>query len=239
MEMKKAESSMHGGMELESEKAETSVHHGEIQLGAWAGIAAPVLFIALHNLQILLAGGAFSQIREPIGELSTQSMGWMQNVTMILCGALYILFAKGLSGALRPNLGPWLHSLAGLGVVMMGFIPWRIVSGGQPTEPIGHTIAAFTTILCAGAGLIALRGPMSDDRRWKGLDLLAAGAGVLLLATFAVYGGAAEAKDAPLRPWAGLFQRAMVTFWFFCTFMIALRMRTIAKDPGDSISPRS
>jgi hypothetical protein len=117
---------------------------------------------------------------------------------------------------------------------MMGFIPWRIGSGGQPAEPIGHTIAAFMTLLAAGAGLIAIRGPMADDRRWRPLDLLAAGAGVLLLVTFAVYGGAAEAKEAPLRPWAGLFQRAMVTFWFICTFVIALRMRSIARDPHDA-----
>ena len=235
MEMKKAESSMHGGMELESDKAETSVHRGEIRLGAVAGLAAPVLFIALHNLQIMLAGGGFDQIRQPIGELSTRDMGWMQNATMMLCGALYILFARGLSGALRPNLGPWLHSLAGLGVVLMGVIPWQLDrNSGQPTEPIGHTIAAFMTILSAGAGLIAIRGPMEDDRRWKPMDMLAAGAGVLLLAMFGVYGATAEAEEGPLRPWAGFFQRAMVTFWFICTFLIAWRMRRIAKDSRDS-----
>lgn len=214
------------------ERANTSEHRAEIRLGAFAGLIAPVAFIGLHNLQILLGPG-YSQIGQPIGLLSTQPMGWIQNVTLVVCGVLYILFARGLSGALRPNLGPWLHMMAGLGVIVTGLFPWRL-DNGAPAEPIGNTIGVFMTLLGAGAGLIALRGPMADDRRWRPLDLLAAGAGVLLLALFASYGGLAQAVEGPFHAQAGLFERAMVTLWFFCTFVIALRMLRIGNDPSDA-----
>jgi hypothetical membrane protein len=198
---------------------------------AWAGILGPILFTVAFIVQGLFRPG-YSHLAEPVSALTAGPTGWVQQVNFMVFGPLMIAYAIGLHLGLRPArwgvVGPALLVLSGLGLVLAGVFPARDASGAFSVGP-GHAVAAVTTFLSAGVGLIVISRRMARDPSWRGLAAYAMCSGIAIIVLFLVTGRLAVPDDAPLHGWGGLLQRATVAVWFPCTIVLALKLLRVAR----------
>ena len=194
---------------------------------ALAGIVAPLLFTALVVLQGLLQPG-YSHVRMPISALAAWPTGWIQDLNFYIAGALMITFALALHGGVQPTrrgqAGFLLLALGGIGILLAGIFPWRMVDG-VPTETPPHVVGAITTFAATGLGLVMFSRRMGADPRWSDLAAYTMATGIVVLLLFVTVGFFAVDDGTPLHAWAGLLQRILCTVWFACLITLALRLR--------------
>jgi hypothetical membrane protein len=121
-----------------------------------AGIIGPVWFTTLVVVQGFLLPD-YSHVRLPISALAAWPTGWIQNVNFYVTGTLGIAFAfalhRGVEPTWRGGAGVALLVTGGIGVVLAGVFPWRMVNG-IPTETPPHVVGAIMTFAATGVGLI-------------------------------------------------------------------------------------
>jgi len=194
---------------------------------AWAGIIGPVGFTTLVILQGFLQPD-YSHVRMPISALAAWPTGWIQILNFCVVAVMTILFAVGLHGGVQRT--PWgtagfsLLVMGGVGLVLAGVFPWKMVNG-VPTETPGHVVGAITSFAASGLGLVVFSQRMRADPRWRDLSTYTMFTGIAVLALFVTVGFFAIDDGAPLHPWAGLIQRVLCTVWFICLIVLALRLR--------------
>jgi len=123
---------------------------------ALAGIVEPVWFTTLVVMQGFLLPD-YSHLRMPISALAAWPTGWIQNLNFYVSGALTMAFALALHSAVQPTAGGRagfaLLLFGGIGFVLDGAFPWRMVNG-VPTETPPYVIGAITTFAATGLRLI-------------------------------------------------------------------------------------
>jgi hypothetical membrane protein len=198
---------------------------------ALAGIIGPVWFITLVIVQGLLLPD-YSHVRMPVSALAAWPTGWIQVLNFCVAGALTIAFAFGMHAGVRPArqgaAGFPLLVAGGVGLVLAGVFPWKMVNG-VPTETPAHVVGAVTTFAATGLGLIIFSRRMKADPRWSDLSAYTMITGIAVLVLFVVVGFFAVDDGAPLHPWAGLIQRILAVVWFTCLIVLAVRLRTLFK----------
>lgn len=198
---------------------------------AIAGIAAPILFAALVVLQAQLQPD-YNSVALPISALAAWPYGWIQNLNFYMYGVLVIAHAIGLHRGIRPSpgsaAGPALVGICGLGAIVSGIFPWRLVAG-VPTESSGHVVGAILHFMGAAIGAIVLSRRMKYDEAWHGLSAYTLASGIAMLILFAALAGFGIPNDGPLHPWAGLVQRIAVAVWFACLIVLATRLWRVAR----------
>jgi hypothetical membrane protein len=138
------------------------------------------------------------------------------------------LFAVGLHVGVQRT--PWgtvgfaLLVMSGVGLVLAGVFPWKMVNG-VPTETPGHVVGAITSFATGGLGLVVFSQRMRADPRWRDLSTYTVFTGIAVLVLFITVGFFAVDDGAPLHPWAGLIQRVLCAVWFICLIVLALRLR--------------
>jgi hypothetical membrane protein len=202
---------------------------------ALAGIVGPLLFTALVILQGLLQPD-YSHVRMPISALAAWPTGWIQDLNFFIVGTLMIAFALALHRSVQPSrrgrTGFLLLAAGGLGVLLAGIFPWRMVDG-VPTETPSHVVAAITTFAASGVGLVAFSRRMAGDPHWCDLASYTMLTGIAVLLLFVVVGFFAIDDGAPLHPWAGLLQRLLCAAWFACLITLAIRLRASHRISND------
>ena len=197
---------------------------------AGAGLLAPILFTTLVVVQGSLQPD-YDHVAMPISALAAWPLGWLQNVNFYVFGTLMVAFALALHGTIRPTKygagGIAILLLSGVGIVLAGVFPWVRINDA-PTETPGHVVGAVMTFLGAGIGLVVVSRRMRSDARWSNLARYVLGSGITVLVLFVVMGAFAIDDGAPLHPWTGLLQRAVLAVWFPCVIVTALRALRIA-----------
>jgi hypothetical membrane protein len=197
---------------------------------ALAGIAGPVSFIVLVIVQGILLPD-YSHVEMPISALAAWPTGWIQILNFCVFGTLMITFAVGLHGGVQESrrgaAGFPLLVLSGIGIVIAGVFPWKMING-VPTETTPHVAGAIISFVAGGLGLIVLSRRLSTDPRWRDLSTYTLSTGITVLLLFVVLGIFAIDNDAPLHPWAGLIQRVICAVWFICLIVLASRLRRLA-----------
>ncbi len=195
---------------------------------ALGGIAGPLLFTGLVILQGLLQPD-YSHIRMPISALAAWPLGWIQILNFCMSGVLLIAFALGLHGTVAPTrrggVGIGLLALGGLGIIVAGVFPWKMING-ELTEPPAHVVGAIVAFASTGFGYVVFSRRLSADPAWRDLSPYALLVGVVVLALFVAVGFFAIEDGAPLHAWAGLLQRILCAVWFTFMIVLALRIRT-------------
>jgi hypothetical membrane protein len=204
---------------------------------ALAGIVGPLLFTSLVVLQGLLQPG-YSHVRLPISALAAWPTGWIQDLNFYIVGVLMIAFALALHGGVQPTrrgaAGFVLLALGGIGIVLAGIFPWRMVDG-VPTETPPHVVGAITTFAASGLGLVVFSRRMTADPRWSDLAAYTMSTGIVVLLLFVTVGFFAIDDGTPLHPWAGLLQRILCTVWFACLITLAVRLRSASRTPATPV----
>ena len=195
-----------------------------------AGLLAPVVFTGLVVAQGVIEPD-YDHVAMPISALAAWPLGWLQNVNFYVFGTLMSAFALALHGTIRPTKygagGIAILLLGGVGIVLAGVFPWVRINDA-PTETPGHVVGAVMTFLGAGIGLVVVSRRMRADPRWSDLARYVLGSGIAILVLFVVMGAFAIDDGAPLHPWTGLLQRAVLAVWFPCIIVTALRALRIA-----------
>ena len=200
---------------------------------AYAGIAGPVLFTALVILQGVLQPD-YSHVRLPISALAAWPLGWIQETAFLILGLSMMALPLGLHRAIRPaktagegGAGAALLAMGGIGILVAGAFPWRIIDG-VPTETPPHVVGAITAFVSTGLGLVRLSRRMSGDSGWRDLAPYTKVTGVAVLLLFVAVGFFALDNGSPLHPWAGLLQRVLCLIWFSCVIVLAFRLARAA-----------
>jgi hypothetical membrane protein len=227
------EAAMSAGVELRQARVGAAQASGRVAgLLSAAGILGPILFTVTFIVQGLFRPG-YSHVAEPVSALAAGPNGWVQDVNFLIFGSLMMAYAIGLHLGVRPTrwgiVGPALLVLSGAGLVLAGVFPARDASGAFSVGP-GHMVAAFTSFLPAGVGVIVISRRMARDPRWRTLAAYALASGVAITVLFLGTGPLAVPDDAPLHGWGGLLQRLTVAVWFSCTIVLALRLRRVARS---------
>lgn len=205
---------------------------------ALAGVVAPVWFTAMVVIQGELQP-RYSHVMMPISALAAWPTGWMQNLTFVVAGVLFMVFATALHRTVRQahrgRAGHVLLQIGGAALAMNGAFPWAIVDG-VPAEPPAHTASAIATFLATALGMIVFSRRMNIDDDWRSLAPYTRWSGILVLILFLVLGLFAIEDTAPLHDWTGLVQRVLLAVWFAWTIVVAFRI-TAGATPSDSGSP--
>lgn len=195
----------------------------------YAGIAGPIVFSVLVIAQGVLQP-EYSNVRLPISALAAWPLGWMQEAAFLILGVSMMAFALGLHRAIRPaktasqgGAGAALLAMGGVGILVAGAFPWKMIDG-VPTETPPHVVGAITAFVSTALGLVRLSRRMSGDARWRDLATYTKVTGVAVLLMFVALGFFAIGDGTPLHPWAGLLQRVICFVWFSCVIALALRL---------------
>jgi hypothetical membrane protein len=207
---------------------------------AIAGMAAPLLFIALVILQGLLQPD-YSHLKQPISALTAWPAGWLQRLNFYVVGGLMTAFAFGLNNGVRQSprgfAGFVLLVIGAIGIALAGVFPWRL-QNGVPTETPQHVVAAVMVFAATPLALIVFSRRMKADPRWRELAGYTLVTGIVMALLFPVMGLLAIPASGPLHPWAGLLQRVICAIWFACILVLAVRLRTISSpQPTDDEDP--
>jgi hypothetical membrane protein len=200
---------------------------------AVAGVFGPILFTVGFIAQGLYRP-EYNPIAQQISNLTAGPYGWVQSVNFVVFGLLLIAFAIGLyrgaRGARPRLLGQALVAWNGVELMVAGIFPLREDAAGRIYDPIGvHSVNGTIFFLSIGVGLVVLSRQFARDARWRGLATYTLATGIALLVMVPLNGFLAEMAQAPLHPWLGLIQRAILAVWFLCLVILALQLRRVGR----------
>lgn len=204
---------------------------------AAAGIFGPIVFTVGFVVEGLFRAdlrNGYNPIAQQISDLTAGPAGWVQQVNFVVFGLLLIAFAvglhRGLRGAALGVLGTALVAWNGVELVIAGIFPLREDAAGHIYDPLGvHSVNGTIFFLCIGVALVVLSRQFARDERWHNLAAYTLASGIVLFVLVVLNGLLAEMPQAPLHPWLGLIQRAILAVWFPCLITLALRLRRVGR----------
>lgn len=226
----------------EVRKVEERATHGPADRGrvitalAAAGIVGPILFTVAFVVQGLFRLDEYSPVAEPVSALEAGPGSWVQQANFVVFGLLTIAFAVGLHLKVRPAragwVGPAILILSGVALLWAAVFPLRENAAGITLPPGPHLVGGLTYFLSNAVWLIVLSRRLADDPRWRSLATYSLASGITILFLFVANGVLVIPDDAPLHPYAGLAQRAVLAVLFPCMIVLALRLLRVTRVPG-------
>jgi hypothetical membrane protein len=205
------------------------------QLGAWAGMIGPTLFVSMFTLEGWLRPG-YQTFGMYVSELALGPRGWIQVVNFIVFGVLFLVFARGVAAEFQDGkasrFGPILLTIIGISLLASGpFVMDQVTTppdqmswhGKLHMNLFGALVFSLSPVSC----FVFLR-RFREDPKWRSLQWWTLAAGAITTAVVIVM--AVEPARPPAAPnafneWRGLIQRTfLVTYliWIF-TFAFCLR----------------
>ncbi len=207
---------------------------------AVAGIVGPILFTVAFVVQGLFRLDEYSPVAETVSALEAGPGGWVQQANFVVFGLLTIAFAVGLHLGVRPAragwVGPAILVLCGLALLWAAVFPIREDAAGVTLPPGPHLVGGLTYFLSSALWPIVISRRMAGDPRWRGLATYSLASGITIAVLFVANGVLVIPDDAPLHPYAGLAQRAVLVVLFPCMIVLALRLLRVSRNPdGDEV----
>lgn len=198
---------------------------------ALAGLVGPALFVATFTLAGWLRPD-YSARANFVSELALGPHGNIQIANFVVCGALFVVFARGLAAAFpAARAANIMLALIGVGLLLSG--PFVMDPVSTPLAAAsGHGLAhallgALVFTLIPVSGFVWWR-RFRDDPRWR--PLAPATLAVAVVTTAAVLLMRIGPTRAPaaangFNAWNGLIQRCVLIPFFAWQFIVALRLR--------------
>lgn len=193
-------------------------------LGLRAGIAAPLLYLAL-----VLIGGAitpgYNHVRDPISALIADQAPFSAplGAGFLLYNLLFLIFAGSLAFGSRSLM--WraasfvLLAVALAGAVMIGF-PMDAANAGMSATGLTHILLAIVQSLGSMIGI-----GLFSAAFWRTNRPMAAGLSLAALLVVLISGGLAAVAGAQSSPFVGLLERT--TIGAFEIWLVFLAVTTI------------
>lgn len=208
------------------------------RLAAWAGIFAPVLFVAVFTLEGLLRP-TYDPLSTYVSALSLGQHGWVQMTNFILLGLLLLIFSRAVAAEFHSGKASrW--GLILLTVIAVLFI----VSGPFRMDPMGTPASQVTvhgTIHGLAGGIIFILMPITcfiylrrfrTDPRWHGLVPWTWILGIVVAVVVLVFTviSKSPALSARFAAWMGLIQRCLIIPYMVWLFVFADGLLTRLKQ---------
>ncbi len=202
---------------------------------AAAGIVGPILFTLAFTVQGFFRLDEYSPVAETVSALEAGPGGWVQQVSFVVFGLLTIAFAIGLHLGVRPAragwVGPAILILCGVALLWAAVFPLRENAAGVTLPPGLHLVGGLTYFLSSAVWLIVVSRRLAGDPKWRSLAAYSLASGITILVLFVANGALVIPDDAPLHPYAGLVQRAVLAVLFPCMIVLALRLLRVTRVP--------
>jgi hypothetical membrane protein len=203
-------------------------------IGAWAGIAGPILFTIGFLAQDLARDG-YNPVAQPVSALAAGPHGWIQGLNFVVFGVLTLLFAVGMHLGIRTTragvIGPALLFVSGLGLLWAAVFPLRADATGTVYDPGGHVIGGMMFFPVTALALLLLAGRIRQDPRWRSIALFTLVSGLLGVAGVVISVTLTVPDTAVGHDVAGLVQRLLVLTAFFpCRVVLALRLLRVSRS---------
>jgi hypothetical protein len=103
------------------------------RIAAWAGMIAPVLFVAIFTIAGWLRAG-YEPLKTYVSALSLGSYGWIQMANFVILGILLLLFSRGVAAEFpsgrASRAGPILLAIMSILFILSG--PFVMDPTGTP-----------------------------------------------------------------------------------------------------------
>src|SRR5262245_28586622 len=150
---------------------------GETRLASWAGMIASMLFVAVFVLEDLLRSD-FDWLRRAVSEHSIGQHGWIQIITFIATGLLFLRFARAVEREFRDSYGgtraPRFLTIVGWCILLSGpFVtdpaPVRIFSTEATWHGTLHGILGAIGFTLMPVSCFAFSRHFQRNPRWRPL----------------------------------------------------------------------
>ena len=209
------------------------------QRAAWAGMIGSALFVTVFTLEGWLRPG-YNPLAMYVSELSLGPRGWIQIVNFIVCGFLFLLFARGVAAEFRQGkaskAGPILLTIIGFSLFVSG--PLVMDPASTPRDLMswhsrlhwlfGALVFSLVPVSC----FVFLRRFWNDSQwqsfRWWTLAI----ATITTAAVIVMSAGPTRPPAAPnaFNAWTGLIQRTILIPYLLWIFAFALRLLVRHKE---------
>jgi hypothetical membrane protein len=206
---------------------------GRRELGAWAGVVGPALFVATFTIEGWLLPG-YDARSMFISELALGPRGWIQGVNFVVLGMLLLVSTWGVAAEFpsgkASRAGPVLLAIIGASFLASGFfvmdpattprdqLSWH----GRLHNLFGALVFSLSPVTCF---VFARR--FRVDPAWRSLRwwTLAAGA-IITVAVIAMSVGPTQPPAPPnaFNAWIGAIQRTAIVPFLVWQFTVALRL---------------
>lgn len=124
------------------------------------GVIVGPIYLIIGLLQAVTREG-FDLTRHSLSMLSNGSLGWIQVVNFILCGAMVLAAAIGMARAMSPARGAAIAAgVYGAGLILAGIFPADAADGFPPGTPAGTpdeiSVTGLVHLAAGGIGFVAL-----------------------------------------------------------------------------------
>ena len=212
------------------------------RLGAWAGMAGSVLFVAVFWIEGWLRPG-YQAHAMLVSELSLGPRGWVQIANFMVTGALLLLFCRGAAAAfIRSRLqkaGCMIMAAIGAGLLVSGPLvmdPVHTPLGLMRWQGFAHQLIGALVFVLMPACCFVFFCIFGKHRDWRCLrwPTLAAG---LVLTVFLGFMRIAQdqyLQAYPFTEYIGYIQRGALMMFMAWMFAFSLRLYRIgARQPAD------
>jgi hypothetical protein len=208
------------------------------QIGTWAGMIGPILFISVFTIEGLARSG-YDPMKMPVSELSLGHRGWIQIVNFILFGLLFLLFARGAATEFKEDksarIGIYLFHLIGFAILASG--PFVMDPSNTPRHQwtlhgtIHQILGAIAFILMPVSCFLFWRHFRKSDK-WKLLQGWTLVVGIITIGMIILMkvGQIGSTSKYSVSLFPGLFQRVLLCTYLGWIFMVAFRMNGIASN---------
>jgi hypothetical membrane protein len=189
------------------------------QLGAWAGIIGPTIFVVVFTLEGWLRPGYDSR-RMYVSALSLGPRGWIQIANFITVGMSFLLFSRGIAAQFpegrASRSGPILLAVVGLSLLGSGpFVmdPMTTLFPQMNWHGQVHSIlGAFVFSLGPASCFVCYR-RFGADSSWQSLRWWTLAAGIVMTTAVVLLKVVTLPPPAPteaLDGWVGVIQRVAI-----------------------------
>jgi hypothetical membrane protein len=203
-----------------------------LRLAAWAGVVAPVFFVAVFTVEGALRP-EYSPLANYISTLSIGPRGWIQILNFIVLGALLLAFSAAVRAEFpdgkASRWGRILLILLGVLFVISGFFVTD--STGISTVPLTvhgtvHGIAGGIAFLAMPVVIFVYWRRFREDPRWKPFQAVTLALGIVEAAAVLFFSivGKSDALLLVFGDYIGLIQRTAIVPFMFWLFLFAFRM---------------
>lgn len=199
-----------------------------IRLGAAAGMAAPVLFVAVFTLEGWIRPGYQVQSMF-VSELSLGPRGWIQIVSFLLTGALLFTFGRCLARSMRDGTasraGPLLIQIIGLSLLASG--PFRTDPSAMfdqtTTHGIVHALLGAVVFSLAPVSCFVFYRRFRTDPAWRPSAGWTLATGIVLTLGVIVL-KISQSPQNELFAFKGIVQRVILITYMTWLFALSLRV---------------
>jgi Protein of unknown function (DUF998) len=197
---------------------------------AWAGVIAPLLFVAIFTLEGCLRIG-YKPLGMYVSELALGPRGWIQNINFIVFGFLFFVFTRCIAAVFQngkaSRWGIILLTIIAICYLGFGFLvmdPLATPHNEITFHGLLHFLMGEIVLVLMPVSCFVFLQRFRGDANWRFLQWWTLVLGIIIAIASILLIAAMNIPDVQklLHDWLGLIQRASIVPFMLWLFIFAL-----------------